>query len=76
MKKNENTISICPYCKNKCLYEYRVNGGQKILCLNCGQLFLDKVSEQLLHPMDQIVEMADDGVNGNGGVTKSKNKTG
>lgn len=33
-----------------------------MLCLNCGQLFWAEDSEQLLHPMNQIVEKPDDGV--------------
>ena len=68
MKKNENTIIICPYCKNKCLYEYCVNGEQMVLCLNCGQLFSAdeseisaEESEQLRQTMNQIVEKPDDG---------------
>ena len=68
MKKNENTIIICPYCKNKCLYEYCVNGEQMMLCLNCGQLFSAEEteisaeeSEQLRQTMNQIVEKPDDG---------------
>ena len=75
VKKNENTIIICPYCKNKCLYEYCVNGEQMMLCLNCGQLFPAEESEisaeeseisaedseQLLKTMDQSVGKTDDG---------------
>ena len=68
MKKNENTIIICPYCKNKCLYEYCVNGEQMMLCLNCGQLFpadeseiSAEESEQILKTRDQSVGKTDDG---------------
>ena len=68
MKKNENTIIICPYCKNKCLYEYCVNGEQMVLCLNCGpeisaeeSAISAEDSEQLRQTMNQIVEKPDDG---------------
>lgn len=38
LEEQKNTTLKCPYCKKELFYRFEED-GQKILCLNCGQLF-------------------------------------
>lgn len=57
--KKESINGRCPYCKMNSFYICRENDEDRILCLNCGQIFAADDIEPLSVPGDQDAGMSE-----------------